>query len=117
MRFFEFSESEIDPAIADFVLLLHNLRGSAESKESAGFFNWAALDEMTPKFQIDYEVFDKIYQQHKNLFEPIVHDYSGDGVQLNVPGTNKDTKNGDDPETSQDKVDDIAASAAEKNLD
>ena len=117
MRFFEFTTSEVEPAVLELKLLLDNLRGSAEAKESAGFFNWAAIDEMTQNFEMDYEIFDMIFQKYKSLFEPIVHDYSGDGIQLDVPGTNKDTQNGDDAETSQDKVDDIAASAAEKNLD
>ncbi len=48
----------------------------------------------------------------------LVRDFNADGVNLNVPGTDKDTetpvKSG---ETSQDAVDKIAASAAPANLD
>ena len=117
MRFFEFKDGEVEPAVLNLYMRLKNLIGSAEAKDSAGQFNWQAIDQIVNDLEIDYDVFDKIYQTHKGLFEPIVHDYSGDGIQLLVPGTNKDTRNGDDAETSQDKVDDIAASAAEKNLD
>lgn len=117
MRFFEFKDGEIEPAVLELYVRLKNLIGSAEAKQSAGMFNWQAIDKMFQDFEIDYDIFDQIYQQHQSLFEPIVHDYSGDGVQLKVPGTNKDTQDGKDSETSQDKVDDIAASAAEKNLD
>lgn len=116
MRFREFANDD-NRFVLKLYALLKNLRGSAESKESAGLFNWEAIDRLFPDFEIDYDVFDKVYQSNQSMFEPIVHDYDGDGVQLDVPGTNKDKEKASDRETSQDKVDDIAASAAEKNLD
>ena len=116
MRFFEITDT-IDPNVLNLYLELKTLRGRAASKGAPAKYNWAAIDELFQDFTIDYDVFDPIFQANKKLFDPIIHDYSGDGIELDVPGTNKDKQSGKDKETSQDKVDDIAASAAEKNLD
>lgn len=116
MRLYEFAN---DDKIFVYKLysFLKNLRGRSASKGAPAEFNWGAVDELFPDFKIDYEVFDKIFQSNQSLFDPIVHDYSGTGIKLDVPGTNKDTTANNDKETSQDKVNDIAASNAEKNLD
>jgi len=116
MRFREFANDD-DRFVLKLYALLKNLRGRASSKNSPAEFNWNAIDKLYPDFSIDYEVFDKIYQSNQTMFEPIVHDYSGDGITLKVPGAPEADEPGKDRETSQDKVDDIAASAAEKNLD
>ena len=116
MRLYEFANYD-KQFVHKLYLELRNLRGRAASKGSAGEFSWSSIDELFPDLKIDYEVFDVIYQANKKLFDPIVHDYSGTGIQFSVPGTDKDTETGKDKETSQDKVNDIAASNAEKILD
>lgn len=118
MRLYEFAENDqIDPNVLKLYLELKTLRGRAASKGAPAQYSWKAISELFPEFAIDYDVFDPIFQANKTLFDPIVHDYSGAGIELDVPGTNKDKESGKDRETSQDKINDIASSSAEKILD
>ena len=64
----------------------------------------------------DYETFKAMYDSNPAI-QGLVRNFNADGIELNVPGTDKDTetpvKSG---ETSQDAVDKMAASAAPKQL-
>ena len=63
-----------------------------------------------------YGTFKSIYDS-KPIIKNLVRNFDADGIELNVPGTDKDTetpvKQG---ETSQDAVDKMAASAAPQQL-
>ena len=64
----------------------------------------------------DYETFKSMYDSSP-VIQALVKNFNADGIELNVPGTDKDTetpvKQG---QSSQDAVDKIAAGAAAQNL-
>lgn len=118
MRFFEFADSDV--GLDKFVMILKNFIGRASSKKEPAKLNWASLQKIATDsgFEIgaDYETFKSMYDSSPAI-QSLVRNFNADGIELNVPGTDKDTqtpvKNG---ETSQDAVDKIAASAAPQNL-
>lgn len=112
MRLYEFAGSDI---IKNLHQELMTLKGRAESKGQPAKFNWQAIDKLIPGMKIDYDVFDMIFQANQGLFGPIVHDYNGDGIDLDVPGV-KNTKDGKPAPDAQDKVNKTAASAAMNNI-
>lgn len=119
MRFFEFADS--DAGLDKFVMILRNFIGRASSKKQPAKLNWSALEKIATdsgfEMGADYETFKSIYDSSPAI-QNLVKNFNADGIELNVPGTDKDTetpvKSG---ETSQDAVDKIAASAAPANLD
>ena len=113
MRLYEFDTSMIAMNLHQELL---TLKGRAESKGQPAKFNWGAIDELIPDMKIDYDVFDMIYQKHEKLFAPLVHDYNGDGLDLDVPGVAKSRKDGKEAPDSQDNVNKTAASAAMNNI-
>lgn len=114
MRLYEFESTTLMHKVK---AVLNNLKGSSEAHGSSGRYSWQAIDNMFRDIAIDYETFDPMYQANPKLFEPLVRNYNSQGVQLNIAGTDKDTDKKPDKDDSQDVVNKIAASAAEKNLD
>jgi len=118
MRFFEFAGDDV--GVDKFVMILKNFIGRASSKGQPAKLNWAALQKIASdagfEMGADYETFKSMYDSTPAI-QALVRDFNADGVNLNVPGTDKDTetpvKGG---ETSQDAVDKMAASAAPKQL-
>ena len=118
MRFFEFADA--DMGVDKFVMILRNFIGRASSKKQPAKLNWASLQKIAAdsgfEMGADYETFKAIYDSNPAI-QNLVKNFNADGVELNVPGTDKDTetpvKQG---ETPQDAVDKIAASAAPQQL-
>lgn len=118
MRFFEFADTDV--GLDKFVMILKNFIGRASSKNQPANLNWASLQKIAADsgFEIgaDYETFKSMYDSSPAI-QGLVRNFNADGIELNVPGTDKDTetpvKSG---ETSQDAVDKIAAGAASQNL-
>lgn len=118
MRFFEFADS--DAGVDKFVMILRNFIGRASSKKQPAKLNWASLQRIASdagfEMGADYETFKAMYDSNPAI-QNLVKNFNADGVELNVPGTDKDTetpiKKG---ETSQDAVDKMAASAAPQQL-
>lgn len=118
MRFLEFANNDL--GLDKFIAIMKNQIGRASSKKTSAIFNWAAIQQIADKvgFELvaDYETFKAIYDSTPAL-QNIVKNFDADGIELNVPGTDKDTqtpiKQG---QTSQDAVDKIAASAAPQQL-
>jgi len=118
MRFFEFADADV--GVDKFVTILRNFIGRASSKKQPAKLNWAGLQKIASDagFEMgsDYETFKAIYDSNPTI-QGLVKNFNADGVELNVPGTDKDTetpvKKG---ETPQDAVDKIAASAAPQQL-
>lgn len=118
MRFFEFADTDV--GLDKFVMILKNFIGRASSKGEPAKLNWASLQKIATDsgFEIgaDYETFKSMYDSSPAI-QGLVKNFNADGIELNVPGTDKDTetpvKQG---ETSQDAVDKIAAGAAAQNL-
>lgn len=118
MRFFEFADQ--DTGIDKFVMILRNFIGRASSKKQPAKLNWAGLQKIATdagfEMGADYETFKAMYDSNPAI-QGLVRNFNADGIELNVPGTDKDTetpvKSG---ETSQDAVDKMAASAAPKQL-
>jgi len=118
MRFFEFADTDV--GLDKFVMILKNFIGRASSKGEPAKLNWASLQKIASDsgFEIgaDYETFKSMYDSSPAI-QGLVRNFNADGIELNVPGTDKDTetpvKNG---ETSQDAVDKMAASAAPQQL-
>lgn len=118
MRFFEFADS--DAGLDKFIMILRNFIGRASSKKEPAKLNWAGLQKIAAdsgfEMAADYETFKSMYDSSPAL-QNLVRDFNADGVNLNVPGTDLDTqspvKKGESP---SDKVAQIAASAAPKQL-
>lgn len=118
MRFFEFADTNVD--LDKFVMILKNFIGRSSSKKQAAKLNWKSLQQVAARsgFEMgaDYETFKSIYDSSP-IIQSLVKNFNADGIELNVPGTDKDTqapvKQG---KTSQDQVDQMAASAAPQQL-
>lgn len=118
MRFLEFADTNV--GLDKFITLLRNQIGRAASKKTPASFNWAAIQKIADKvgFELaaDYETFKAIYDSTPAL-QNIVSNFNDKGIELKVPGTDKETqtpvKQG---QTSQDVVDKMAASAAPQQL-
>jgi hypothetical protein len=118
MRFFEFSNDEM--GLDKFVIVLKNFIGRSASKKQPAKLNWASLQKIASdsgfEMGADYETFKSIYDSSP-IIQTLVKNFNADGIELNVPGTDKDTqtpvKQG---QTSQDAVDKMAASAAPQQL-
>ncbi len=119
MRFFEFSETQ---PIDKFVNTLRNLIGRAASKKAPANMNWAALDKIVRsngfELAMDYETFKSMYDSNP-IIQQFVKNFNSDGIELNVPGA-PDSDQTQSPQekgqTSQDAVDQTAASAAAGQL-
>jgi len=118
MRFFEFADADVD--LDKFVIILKNFVGRSASKKQAAKLNWKSLQQIADRsgFEMaaDYDTFKSIYDSSP-IVQSLVKNFNADGIELNVPGTDKDTqtpvKQG---QTSQDAVDKMAASAAPQQL-
>ncbi len=118
MRFFEFADADL--GVDKFVMILRNFIGRASSKKQPAKLNWAGLQKIATdagfEMGADYETFKAMYDSNPAI-QGLVKNFNADGIELNVPGTDKDTetpvKQG---ETPQDAVDKIAASAAPQQL-
>ncbi len=118
MRFFEFVDTDL--GLDKFVMILKNFIGRAASKKQAAKLNWLALQKIATdsgfEMGADYETFKSMYDSSP-VIQALVKNFNADGIELNVPGTDKDTetpvKQG---QSSQDAVDKIAAGAAAQNL-
>lgn len=118
MRFFEFVDTDL--GLDKFVMILKNFIGRAASKKQVAKLNWSALQKIATdsgfEMGADYETFKSMYDSSP-VIQALVKNFNADGIELNVPGTDKDTetpvKQG---QSSQDAVDKIAAGAAAQNL-
>ena len=117
MRFFEFASADV--GLDKFVMILKNYIGRASSKKAPTTLNWAGLQHIFRtsgfEFASDYETFKSIYDTSP-VIQSLVKDFNQDGITLNVPGAPDAEQPTQDQETSQDKVDQTADSAAAGQL-
>lgn len=118
MRFFEFADT--DMGLDKFVMILKNFIGRSASKKQPAKLNWNALQKIATdsgfEMGADYETFKSIYDSTPAV-QKLVKNFNADGIELNVPGTDKETETPvSSGETSQDAVDKMAASAAPQQL-
>ena len=118
MRFFEFVDTDL--GLDKFVMILKNFIGRAASKKQAAKLNWSALQKIATdsgfEMGADYETFKSMYDSSPAI-QGLVKNFNADGIELNVPGADKDTETPvSQGQTSQDAVDKIAAGAAAQNL-
>lgn len=118
MRFFEFSDVDEGDR---FIMVLRNYIGRAASKKAPAKLNWNGLNKVlaTSGYELtaDYETFKSIYDSNPAV-QGMVKNFNADGIELNVPGApdaEKEPTQGTE-KTSQDAVDQIAASAAPQQL-
>ena len=111
MRFFEFEGDGVDKLI----MVLRNYIGRASSKKAPAKLNWAGINKViqTSGFEIgtDYETFKAMYDASPAI-QQMVKNFNASGIELNVPGAPDSEKPQQDGETSQEKLDKTAASAA-----
>jgi hypothetical protein len=117
MRFFEFSgDNEND----GFVMVLRNYIGRSASKKAPAKLNWGGLNKVlaTSGFELtaDYETFKAMYDSSPAL-QAMVKNFNDQGIELKVPGApDADAQQTTPGKTSQDAVDQMAASAAPQQL-
>jgi hypothetical protein len=119
MRFFEFAGDDFGNKL---VVVLRNYIGRASSKGASSKLNWSGLDRILKAsgFEIaaDYETFKSLYDSSPTL-QAMVKNFNDDGLELNVPGAPKEPSEQEPTQggkTSQDAVDQMAASAAPQQL-
>ena len=116
MRLHEIADENLDK----YIIILKNLAGRAASKKTPAQFDWQAIEQMAKgagiRITADYENFKTMFD-NSPVLQNLVANFNADGLTLNVPGVSSDQPDQGDDETSQDKVDDIAAANAEQNLD
>jgi len=119
MRFFEFAGE--DDGIDKFIMILRNYVGRAASKKAPAQLNWNGLGKIARsngfEFAADYETFKSIFDSTPAL-QALVKDYNANGITLKVPGAPDDQEQSPQKtgKTSQDQVDQMAASAAPQQL-
>jgi len=118
MRYFEFVN---DDPTDKLVVVLKNYIGRASSKGAGSQLNWNGLNKIFQtsgvELAADYETFKSIYDSNP-VVQSLVKDFNKDGINLNVPGAPDDQEQSPQKsgQTSQDQVDQIAASAAPQQL-
>lgn len=116
MRFFEFADQQ-DASIDKFIMILRNYIGRAASKKAPVTLNWGGLGKIAQangfEFAADYETFKSMFDTTPAL-QALVKDFNADGISLKVPGAPDDQEQSPQKsgQTSQDQVDQTAASAA-----
>lgn len=118
MRFFEFGSE--DAGLDKFIMILRNYIGRAASKHASAKLNWNGLSQVARasnfEFATDYGTFKAMYDSNPAL-QALVKNFNAQGVELQVPGApNDDTQSPQDGQTSQEKVDQTADSAAASQL-
>lgn len=119
MRFFEFTGDDAGPD--KFIMILRNYIGRAASKGAPSKLNWAGLQQIFTKagfeFTADYETFKSMYDSMP-VIQSLVKDFNDQGITLKVPGAPDDQEQTPQTsgKTSQDQVDQTAASAAAGQL-
>jgi hypothetical protein len=120
MRFFEFADQE-DAGIDKFIMILRNYIGRAASKKAPVTLNWGGLGKIAQsngfEFAADYETFKSMFDTTPAL-QALVKDFNADGITLKVPGAPDDQEQSPQQsgKTSQDQVDQTAATAAAGQL-
>jgi hypothetical protein len=118
MRFFEFQG---DDPTDKLIMVLRNYIGRASSKGASSRLNWQGLNKIFQtsgvELAADYETFKSIYDSNPTV-QALVTDFNKDGINLRVPGAKDDQEQSPQKsgQTSQDQVDQIAASAAPQQL-
>lgn len=115
MRFFEFGNTSGTDNIDRFVIILKNIIGRSSSKKAPAKLNWASLDKMMKvsgsELTADYETFKSIYDSSP-IVQQLVKNFNANGIELNVPGAPDADEPNQDGQSSQEKVDQAASSAA-----
>lgn len=121
MRFFEFAGDEGEGIGIDrFIMVLRNYIGRASSRKAPARLNWMGLNRIAKmsgfELAADYPTFKAMFDNNPAI-QDLVKDFNQDGIELNVPGApdaqQEPTQGG---QTSQDAVDQAAASAAPAQL-
>jgi len=117
MRFFEFNG--VDAEVDKLIMAFRNHIGRASSKNSPSRLNWNAVAQISRangfEFAADYETFKSIYDSTPAL-QKIIKNFNSSGVVLNVPGAPDSEEPNQDSSEPQDKINQIASSAAPKQL-
>lgn len=116
MRFFEFAG---DDNLDKFIVILKNYIGRHASAKVPIKLNWSALNQIVKssgvELMADYDTFKAMYDINP-ILQSLVKDFNADGIELNVPGVQGSAEPTQDGQTSQEKVDQTAASAAPQQL-
>lgn len=116
MRFYEFSG--VDTGIDQFAALLHNLAGRAASAKKPLKMNWQSVSQLGNSIGmdlVDYYTFKSMYDNDAAI-QSITKDFDRQYLELKVSGVSDQDETDTNAPPSQ-SVDDIAAGAAEKQMD
>jgi len=129
MRSFEFITEEKYSGLDIFVTTLKNLKGRYSSKSTPAVLRWEAVAQIAKKTGFEmmsdpvqgYETFKSLWDKDpkaKALLEPIVKNFSGKGIELDVPGTSdaEEPEQGSSKETPQDAVEKMASGAVDQQI-
>jgi hypothetical protein len=129
MRSFEFITEEKYSGLDTFVTSIKNLTGRYTSKRTPAVLRWEAIAQIAKKTGFEmmsdpangYETFKSLWDKDpkaKSLLEPIVKNFSGKGVELNIPGTSdaEEPEQDSSNETPQDAVEKMASGAVNQQI-
>lgn len=117
MRFYEFSG--VDTGIDQFAALLHTLAGRAASAKKPLKMNWQSVSQLGNSIGMDlvnYDTFKSMYDNDAAI-QAITKDFDRNGLELKVSGVSDQDDDMDVNAPPSQSVDDIAAGAAEKQMD
>lgn len=117
MRFYEFSG--VDTGVDQFAALLHNLAGRAASKKQPLKMNWQSVSQLGKSIGmdlVDYSTFKSMYDNDAAI-QAITKDFDQQGLELKVTGVSDQEDAADVNAPPSQTVGDIAAGAAEKQMD
>lgn len=114
MRFYEFSG--VNTGIDQFAALLHNLAGRAASAKKPLKMRWESVSQLAKSIGLEIVNYDAFKSMHTNdaAIQAITKDFDQQSLELNVPGVSD--QNSDDTNVPGQSIDDIASSAAEKQM-
>jgi len=117
MRLYEFNIG--NDILVKLSLMLKNEIGSATERGTPVSLNWRGITQLAKdkgiRIKFDYETFKGLYDTSP-ILQKLVKNFNAKGIELNVPGAPDSDEAPQGDQTSQDAVDDIAASAAPQQL-
>lgn len=129
MRIYEIITEEVYDGLNHFVTALNTLIGMHTKQGKPAAMNWSSLAQIAKKSGFEmlgdtnpekaYDTFAVLWDENpraKSLLEPLIKNFSGQGIELKIPGVSDQEPGNQEPETPQDTVADIAASAAPQQL-
>jgi hypothetical protein len=129
MKIREILKEESYDGLDNFVTMLRNLVGRYTSKKQPAKLNWQEVAQIAQNTEFElisnsdtaYDTFVSLWDKDpkaKKLLEPLIKNFNGDGIDLNIPGVQDEQPkvDGKSNETPQDAVEKMASGAVNQQI-